>query len=117
MADGLYNLDKTVTLTSHIRGVTVTPEPLRVENTLLDGSYHVQTIGTSPKRATVDIGATRSEMDNINSYFANSTSVRCEYLTKYLVGKIAAPPSWTRSAYEYFETSLSILVNEEGSLP
>lgn len=110
MADGLYGVGGSPTLTDHIYRPIPSAEPNTVKTFLLDGTPHYQTIGTPMPTQTVVINGTRDQMEAVNGYVSTSTPVQLNALDESYIGYIDEMPSWDETAYEYFTATITINV-------
>ena len=97
------------------------PDAVKVRNRLLDGSYHVQSIGNSVD--VVDITCVMSEVGKtkLDDAYNQDSPVTIEWYGEYYTGPLEAEP-----LYEYFmkgfvdrrlySVSFSFVVSSEGSL-
>ena len=94
-----------------------------VKNKLLDGTYHIQTIGTPLKYFTFEILSNEDQVNHINSGEANGEDFKLIIDDKYYIGKLENEPDWNRLGKRYkdvidrsFTTSMIFIVSEEGSI-
>jgi hypothetical protein len=100
------------------RYVNVVPkkDTIKVENRLLDGTFHVQTIGTSADLLDVKLQAvSESVRARIDTAEATAEEVRIVFDNMYWEGIIRAPLSWEKVA-GVFSTSFEFLVIRTGTL-
>jgi len=113
---GLYTTTDTL-ITSHVTSVIPDYEALEVENRLLDGSFHVQTIGQPARTCAVDLIVTSVTAKNsIDTYKSIKTPVKVTGDGKYYIGTIRGVPQWTKNAPGIYQTSFVLLVTEEGTV-
>jgi len=112
----LYTTANTL-ITEHVTSVIPDYEIQEVENRLLDGSFHVQTIGQPARTCAVDLIVTSTiAKETIDTYKAIKTPVKVTADGKYYIGTIRGLPQWTKNAPGIYQTSLVLLVTEEGSV-
>ena len=100
------------------RYVNVVPkkDTIKVENRLLDGTFHVQTIGTSADLLDVKLQAVSEPVRaRIDTAEATAEEVRIVFGNTYWEGIIRAPLSWEKVA-GVFSTSFEFLVIRTGTL-
>lgn len=100
------------------RYVNVVPkkDTIKVENRLLDGTFHVQTIGTSADLLDVKLQAVSEPVRaRIDIAEATAEEVRIVFGNTYWEGIIRAPLSWEKVA-GVFSTSFEFLVLRTGTL-
>ena len=100
------------------RYVNVVPkkDTIKVENRLLDGTFHVQTIGTSADLLDVKLQAvSESVRARIDTAEATAEEVRIIFGNRYWDGIIRTSLSWEKVA-GVFNTSFEFLVIRTGTL-
>lgn len=114
MADGLYTIGD-VLIADHVRDVLpLTSEGNRVENKMLDGSAHVQTVGTPIVVLTMSISVADTVAESIDALAAASTEVKVLWLTRWATGYIREVPQWTLDGYRYYTATIQLLVTDQG---
>lgn len=102
-------------LTDHISDVLPTKEPVLVENLLLDGSVHMQTVGTAPDILDITLYADDTDSETINGYIAEATLLTINWLDRYATGYIRAVPKWSNAGYRYYSTNVQMTVASQGN--
>jgi hypothetical protein len=100
------------------RYVNVVPkkDTIKVENRLFDGTFHVQTIGTSADLLDVKLQAVSEAVRaRVDTAEATAEEVRIVFDNMYWEGIIRAPLSWEKVA-GVFSTSFEFLVIRTGTL-
>lgn len=97
-------------------------ETIMIENKLLDGSTHIQTIGDPLKFRNFEILSNNIQVDMINQAESIGSKFRLEVDDKYYIGFISKP-DWAKFNYRhpeptfrYFTASIKFTVSEEGSI-
>lgn len=94
-----------------------------IKNKLLDGTYHIQTIGTPLKYFTFEILSSEDQVNYINLGESIGEDFKLIIDDKYYIGKLENEPDWNRLGKRYknitdrsFTTSMIFIVSEEGSI-
>lgn len=111
----LKNSEETV-ITDLVGGIVPNYKTTKVVKQLLSGSHHIQTIGTGARTITADVLAEPTVREMINLAESTGEPLRLETQGKYYVGIIEATLKWKRVARDIYQTSLVLLVSEEGDL-
>lgn len=97
-------------------------ESIKIENKLLDGTTHLQTIGDPLKYRDFEILSNNIQVDQITQAEAIGSKFRLEVDNKYYIGFISKP-DWAKFNYRhpeptfrYFTASIKFTVSEEGSI-
>lgn len=69
-------------------------ETTEVVNTMLDGSWHVQTVGNSRAFYELEFVVPAAMMDALNQYAADKTLLRFERYGKTFTGIVRGDPEW-----------------------
>lgn len=112
----LTNIENT-NLSSGIRSLSpIQYDSIQVKNRLLDGSYHVQSIGTPARYLTFEILATFGQVDMINTAESIGESLKLIADDKVYIGLISKEPNWKRFTKDsdYYVTSLKFNIQSEG---
>lgn len=98
-------------------------ESIRIKNKLLDGSYHIQTIGDPLKYITFEILSNHEQVNKINTAEYKGEELKLVVDDKYYIGKIGEKLSWDRMTMRYkkesdrhYKASAIFYVNEEGTI-
>ena len=111
----LYTTDD-VLITDRVTSVIPDCEIQEVENTLLDGSLHIQTIGSPARVCDIALVVTSvAAKNNIDTYKSLKTPVKVTADGIYYTGIIRGSPKWERLAPGIYKTSLTLIVSEEGT--
>jgi hypothetical protein len=114
MAEGIYTVPG-VEITDHIEDVIMTDEPRLIENLLMDGVPHMQTVGTAITLANVKAFATETARETLDYYAAIAQPVTVKWLTRYATGYIRAVPQWTQNGHRYYSANIQIVVTAAGN--
>lgn len=107
--DGIYTTGN-VLITDHISDEVPNKEAYLITNRLLDGSWHMQTIGEPA--AEIDLAAYTelSGLQTLNTLQATGTQIkiiaRGQSYEGYIQGKIA----WAETAPGYYQGTMKILI-------
>lgn len=110
----LYAAPQTL-LTGDILDVTISREPHLIENVLMDGTVHMQTVGTAPRVATIIMCASDATAEMIDDYVSSATKLRVKWLTRYAAGYIRAVPKWSEVGFRYYKATVEMVVSSAGS--
>ena len=88
----------------------------KVVKQLLSGAHHVQTIGTGARIVTAELLAQPDGRELLNKAESTGESVRLETRIKYYVGVVESTLKWKRVARDIYQTSIVLLVSEEGDI-
>ena len=95
---------------------------ITVENKLLDGTKHIQIIGTPAKYLTFEVLANHNQTSAINEAQSIGEKLKLTIDSKYYIGFVNKP-TWERFSPRnpnpervFYTTSLRIDVTEEGSI-
>ncbi len=102
MMQGVYTKDDTL-ITNTILDAKPDKVTIKVTNQLLDGSWHVQTIGDPAERLTVSIITDYEGMELLNDKESIGEPIKVVTTNppREWVGIIDAPPGWTRNGFIY----------------
>lgn len=95
----------------------------QVKNKLLDGSYHIQTIGEPLKYITFEILSNHNQVDLINQAEYKGEELRLIIDDKFYIGKISEKLEWERVTVRYknatqihYTSSVIFNISEEGTI-
>ena len=88
----------------------------KVVKQLLSGAHHVQVIGTGARIVTAELLAQPAGRELLNKAESTGEPLRLETQGKYYVGIIEATLKWKRVARDIYQTSIILLVSEEGDI-
>lgn len=94
---------------------------IKVKNKLIDGSYHVQIIGSPVKYYTFEILANQIQVDVINLAVSKGELLKLIIEEKYYIGMIEESEEWTLLALNrndktktIYSAKLQLNVSQEG---
>lgn len=92
-------------------------EQVKVVSKAIDGTVHIQTIGTGVKHASVSILANREELALVNAAEADGAVVAAVYRGVRYLGYIESAPEWeTKEAGAWYTADIKLLIEEEVSV-
>ena len=92
-------------------------EPLKVENRLLDGTFHVQTVGVPAKILKVDASVLGyANQDLLDYHAAIGSRIQIIIDDYYWIGYIRGVLSWSKATIETFTTTFDLMITEEGAV-
>lgn len=108
-------------ITNLISNAIIDIDAIVIENQLLDGSYHTQTIGDPIKIVDISSDISESGRGVILNAYATGARLRLEWYGKYYVGLIKGKPKWSifikgNNDKRRYSVQLQIAVSEEGSI-
>ena len=116
MSSALYKIDDTL-ISKVIVSVIPDYETIEVENKLLDGTIHIQTVGQPARVVNVNTVTVNTENKKlIDTCKATKTPVKVVLDDDYYIGIIRGVPSWARVKSGVFQVSLTLIVSEEGAV-
>ena len=111
----LYTTDGTI-ITERVTSVIPDYDTIKVVNRLLDGSFHVQTIGQGARICNVALMASETGKETIDIYESTATPVKVTGSGKSYTGIIKDAPDWSLLKPNLYKASIVLLVSEEGSV-
>lgn len=111
-------------LSSGIRNLSpIQYETNQVKNKLLDGSFHIQTIGEPLKYITFEILSNHNQVDLLNQTEYKGEDLRLIIDNKFYKGMIDEVLEWERMTKRYkndtnvyYMTNIRLNISEEGSI-
>lgn len=98
-------------------------DTIQVKNKLLDGSYHIQTIGEPLKYITFEILSNHNQVDLLNQAEHKGEELRLIIDDKFYVGMLDSKAEWTRLILRrgdpintLYTAKLQLNISEEGSI-
>lgn len=114
MDTGLYSAELAL-ITAYV-SVVPKKDTIKVENRLFDGTFHVQTIGTSADLLDVKLHAVNETVRaRIDTAEATAEEVRIVFGAQYWDGIIRESLKWEKIAMT-FKTSFELLVVRSGTV-
>lgn len=112
MSAGLYSAGGTL-ITPYVN-IVPKVDTIKVENRLLDGAFHVQTIGTGAKLLDVNLKVTKETLRaRLDTAEMNGEEIRIEFDGTYWEGIIRESLEWEKVA-RVFSTKFELLVVRTG---
>jgi hypothetical protein len=106
-----------VLITEVVSSATANPDVIEITNRLLDGSYHVQTIGTYGTKVDVVAYFTVAQKLVLDGIKRTSDLIKVVFDGKYYIGLIEGELKWNRYPNDselWFGTQFILLVESEG---
>lgn len=105
-----------VVISSNVIRVIPSYETIKVENRCLDGSFHVQTIGTPARICTVEFICLEAGKILVDTAEGSGESLTITGGSKYYTGIVRKSLDWSRVAPGLYKTTIVLLVNDEGDV-
>src|SRR5660397_133352 len=109
----------TTEVSDKVKEAIISYNNLKVDNRLLDGTFHRQTIGEPLKEYNIKCYLTQSNKDLIDNAYNNSTPITLNWYGYYYTGIIESYPAHTiflKGNNKIYLSGLKIIAEEEGSL-
>jgi hypothetical protein len=118
----LFNLSGS-SLSKGIKNISpILYEGIRIENQLLDGTTHIQTIGDAKKYFNFEILADQEQVDNTNYTNSQGGKLKLVVDDNYYIG-FAYVSEWKRitirhitKSNRWYTSTVKFVINEEGIL-
>ena len=98
-------------------------ESIQLKNKLLDGTYHLQTIGKPLKYKDFILIATESQVEKMNLLETKGESIKLLDNDRFYIGNLSSSINWTRLTIGYrdrekrlYEGKATIIIKEEGNV-
>lgn len=107
-----------VMITNLVRSAMLNPSAIKVRNRLLDGTYHIQTVGGRVDTITVSCYVDKENKDKIDDMYISDEPIKLVRVDKgkYYVGLMNEKEEWSKFSRNLYETSFNIVVESEGVL-
>jgi len=105
-----------VAISSYVTQVIPSYETIKVENRCLDGTFHIQTIGTPARICTVEFICLEAGKILVDTAEGSGESLTITGASKYYTGAIRKAPDWNRVAPGLYKTTIILLVSAEGAV-
>lgn len=115
MAVALKTTDGTL-ITNRLAEIIPGYRTVKVMKQLLSGVYHTQIIGTGARAVSVELYIDITGRNTIDLLESTGEAVRLEDGAKYYVGTIEAAPKWKREGRGIYQSTIVLLVSEEGDI-
>ena len=103
-------------ITNLVGEIVPSYKTVKVVKQLLSGAHHVQTIGTGARIVTAELLAQPAGRELLNKAESTGEPLRLETRSKYYIGILEASLKWKRKARDIYQTSIILLVSEEGDI-
>ena len=108
-------------ITRYMEKALISFKSQKIINTLLDGTSHVQTIGTPQKNVAISCAVVESGKSILDEAYINDIPIKLEWDSQYYIGILNKKPEWSyllkdRGSTRIYDTKLELLVNDEGIL-
>ena len=114
MQAGVYTKDD-VLITSHIRDAVPGYESHKVRRQLLDGSWHMQVIGTAGRVLNLVVFTDRDNKEILDAAENEGRLVKIFVLGKWWEGFISEKIFWQETSLDYYRGEVLLLVTGEGA--
>lgn len=111
----IYNLDGEL-VTDLVNTAILNPDIIKVKNRLLDGTYHVQNIGSVTTVIDVICYVDKIGKDKIDNHYTTDTPIKLVKEDRFYKGLISDKGDWKVFSKSLFEISFKITAYEEGSI-
>lgn len=118
MSNGLYIKDGE-RLSVDIERLQETRQGQVITSTLLDGSFHIQTVGNARLQVVFDCYSTVENKSKIDRLYFEGALVTVKYNEKEYNGRIEKQPSWeyvvndeTENTNKFFHSSVTVACSE-----
>ena len=88
----------------------------KVVKQLLSGAHHVQVIGTGARVVTAEVQAEPAGRELLNKAESTGEPLRLDTRTKYYIGILQDQLKWKHVAKTLYQTTITLLVSEEGDI-
>ena len=102
-----------VVLTDHIQNAFVRYESTKIQNTLMSGDVHIQTVGKPRPFLTVTAYGGIDFRNRMNEIEAISEPIHVQARGVLYKGTIADEISWSESGFEYYQAAFEINIVEK----
>lgn len=109
----LYDIDDNL-ITDLVNTAILNPEVIHIKNKLLDGSNHIQTIGTPSKSIDVICYVYEDGKSKLDTKYANGEPIKLVKDNKWYKGLITEYGDWELYAIGLYQNSFKISVSSEG---
>lgn len=107
-------------ISNRVRSFLTSKDIIKTRNQLLDGSYHIQTLGDAYKVADVTCNLTYSQKEVLENAYIADEPLRLEADGKYHIGLLQENPQVdsfiANKRMKKYVMSLSMIISEEGIL-
>ena len=116
MITSIYNLENEL-ITDIVDSAILNPETIQIKNKLLDGTYHIQTIGIPIIKIDILCYVDRFNKPILDSMYSIGEPIKLILNGKYYIGVIHEKSEWeifARVKNGLYEAQLEMVVDTEG---
>lgn len=107
--------DKNNSLISNlIHSAILNPDIIKIENRLLDGTYHTQSIGERMDVFFITMYVDEAGKAKFDNLYATQEPVKLIKRNKYYIGNIKEKEEWEMFSKDLYTTSFHLVVGQEG---
>lgn len=112
----LYDITNNL-ITDLVNSAILNPEIIKIKNRLLDGSYHVQSLGSRSNVIDIICYVDKFGKEKIDNLYIVDEPIKLVKDNKYYIGLISEKSEWgifSKGKNGLYETNFKIAVSEEG---
>ena len=109
----LYDTNNNL-ITDLVRSAILNPDIIKVKNRLLDGTFHVQTIGDRLDTIKVACYTDEANKARLDDMYITNEPIKLVKENKFYVGLMDNKAEWTEFTRGLYETSFDLVVRSEG---
>lgn len=103
-------------ITDIVSNATLVPDIIKIKNRLLDGTYHIQTIGNRIDTIQVECYVDIINKAKIDDMYTIDEPVKLLVDGKYYIGLMEDKPEQERFSKYFYVTNFNLVVSGEGSI-
>ena len=101
-------------ITNIVNDAILNPDIIKIKNRLLDGTYHIQTIGNRIDTIKVDCYVDKINKDKIDSMYVIDEPIKLLQENKYYIGLIDDKPDWETVSKQLYLASFKLVISQSG---